>query len=1358
MIMSHSVFPSFILILARVLCTFVASPALSAFSVPSGSTVAPATITVDSPPQSPNSSQSADEAALRSLIERFYAACAKKDAPAALALWDDRSPAFIVQKSELETLVQSEQVDVSRVTIGEVRVNGDSASVRASANIFAFNSSTNTGQSTGGPTVFKCIRKDGQWRITDSVAAVADLIDRLEKATPEARRQVLSDEKPFIDKDVARGILGRATGAYFRADYDTAQREYAMAIELSEYIGLKESVANAYVGLGNVYKERSNYPLAIDYYRKALALFQELADQDSVASTLDNLGQTYYARRDYELALQAFQKALGQYSASNNQIGGESIIESIGGIYYDKGDYPSALEYFNRGLAISETLGDRTGSLRLLINIGNTQFAQKHYDLAVQSFERALPKVDPSSDNALAARAYSDAAQAYAAAHKLGPALQNYNRAIELLGGDQDKNALASALEGSGFVRRDLGDYAGALTDFNKCLTIYEAAGKRPLVAGLLNDIASVLYKKQDFDSAASYYQRALEVSEAIHDTGSTISEFQNLGNCAYEKPDFTSAEDYYRKSLIIAEDSGNKSAAGSAFAGIGLAESAMANYQGALESYFKALETEEALGDKSESARTLNNIGAAFALQADFGSALEYYSKALGIYDEIQDKAGCALTLDNIGLAQDSAGMFKEAIDALQKCLALENGLNDAEGKARALGNLGRVYYDQGNMAAALDFYQRSLQSWQATGKSDGIAGTLAALGNAYYGEKDYARALGSYQKSLTVRKSLGNKEAIAFLLSAIASVQYSSGDYAASSENAEKAASEAREIGNQEILWYALFKSGQGDYKSGRSDAAKQKLEEAISILRDINGLPSAPGRAPAFGEARKAPYAAMANLLAGNGQIDQGLAYCEREKQQILMNLLSKVRITRGMTPPEIESERAIINKVVSADAQYYTLRLKQGTNAAAQLQTESKAAHDRYRAFEDQLLTVHPDLKRDRGLADPANEISQTLRGLLPGSIVMEYVLTDDKVCLFTAFKQTETAKDPARTGGLDSGVGIKAYSLSIDPSILKDKIALFRQALVSADSQSEQQAKALYEDLIAPAAPDLVGKSSLIVIPDGELWSVPFQALQHSDGRYLIEDLSVVYVPSLAALRYSQQIQAGQEKSRRDSGPPSLLVISEPTISAKAPGQVRAAHPGAQAPAMETTTLISTYGPERTGSLTKNRARKDLLYKEAAKYDFLHLGAPGIIDDLNPPYSFVSLAPREESSDPGSLTARELINAELNSRIAIFSGTARRQELLKSGDGMIFLEWALLSAHCPAALIAQWQAPAETTGQLMADLHMQLAAAPSANESDFAGSLRQASLKMIGRKDHRSPYYWAGFSAMGAAVRRDAAVR
>ena len=65
------------------------------------------------------------------------------------------------------------------------------------------------------------------------------------------------------------------------------------------------------------------------------------------------------------------------------------------------------------------------------------------------------------------------------------------------------------------------------------------------------------------------------------------------------------------------------------------------------------------------------------------------------------------------------------------------------------------------------------------------------------------------------------------------------------------------------------------------------------------------------------------------------------------------------------------------------------------------------------------------------------------------------------------------------------------------------------------------------------AEDQIGlKTKLVVVPDGLLWHLPFEALQPSEDHYVVDHAQVSYAPSLSTLREmrKQRLPAGRLNS------------------------------------------------------------------------------------------------------------------------------------------------------------------------------------------------------------------------------------
>ena len=110
------------------------------------------------------------------------------------------------------------------------------------------------------------------------------------------------------------------------------------------------------------------------------------------------------------------------------------------------------------------------------------------------------------------------------------------------------------------------------------------------------------------------------------------------------------------------------------------------------------------------------------------------------------------------------------------------------------------------------------------------------------------------------------------------------------------------------------------------------------------------------------------------------------------------------------------------------------------------------------------------------------------------------------------------------GNKQGAVNLKAYTLPIKRKELADVAAAFRQQLAKRDLTFRQTSSKLYDLLLSPARAELKGKQTLVIVPDGALWELPFQALLNTQGRYLIEDHALSYAPSLTVLREMSKLR------------------------------------------------------------------------------------------------------------------------------------------------------------------------------------------------------------------------------------------
>ncbi|MEG5045474.1 CHAT domain-containing protein, partial [Microcoleus sp. B4-C1] len=79
----------------------------------------------------------------------------------------------------------------------------------------------------------------------------------------------------------------------------------------------------------------------------------------------------------------------------------------------------------------------------------------------------------------------------------------------------------------------------------------------------------------------------------------------------------------------------------------------------------------------------------------------------------------------------------------------------------------------------------------------------------------------------------------------------------------------------------------------------------------------------------------------------------------------------------------------------------------------------------------------------------------------------------------------------------------------------------------------------------------------------------------------------------------------------------------------------------------------------------------------------------------------------------------------------------------TGDGVIGLSRALISAGVPSVIVSLWAVPDAPTSELMQSFYQNLQ-----NNPDKAQALRQAMLATM--KTHQEPRNWAAFTLIGEA--------
>ena len=408
--------------------------------------------------------------------------------------------------------------------------------------------------------------------------------------------------------------------------------------------------------------------------------------------------------------------------------------------------------------------------------------------------------------------------------------------------------------------------------------------------------------------------------------------------------------------------------------------------------------------------------------------------------------------------------------------------------------------------------------------------------------------------------------------------------------------------------------------------------------------------------------------------------------------------------------------------------------------AKLSEQLRKARLDYEAFQTKLYAAHPVLKVHRGQTQPLT--LEEIGFLLPDrkSAALEYAVSNEKIYLFVL------SRDEANQNKLR----LQAQALNLQRKDLDQLSGLFRRQLAERNYDFGELAGKLYALLLKPAEAQIRGKDSLVIVPDGVLWDLPFQALQSRQGRFLLEDYAISYAPSLAVLR--EMIWLRRNRANPKSEAASLFAMGNPAIAKQTRSRITLTHRDEKLESLpeaerEVTTLGELYGAARSKIYTGAEARENRMKTDSSNFTILHLATHAILDDANPMYSQIVLSQYEEGAkEDGLLEAWEIMKLNLKADLVVLSACDTARGRIGAGEGVIGLTWALFVAGSPTTVVSQWKVESASTTRLMLEFHRNLR--EEKRTPATARALQQATMKLLGSGQYRHPFYWAGFVVIG----------
>jgi CHAT domain-containing protein len=741
-------------------------------------------------------------------------------------------------------------------------------------------------------------------------------------------------------------------------------------------------------------------------------------------------------------------------------------------------------------------------------------------------------------------------------------------------------------------------------------------------------------------------------------------------------------------------------------------------------------------------------------------------------------------------------------ARESWERILKLSAGLGDRVWQNRAKAELGQILYMDGDVGTATVMLREALVSqWVHLDLGDGIHYT-SMVGNGFvesgrpesglkYAEmalkaafllKDEGFPYLAYQGKARALDAMGRRVEAADVLDlairrarkeqnhyALAQLLIVKGIITAAHNPGEtpQALKEATEIsearGFHHLFAWGAFELAKSYRQAGNPEQARHHVSRAITVMREIEDRYHLPqhltllaGLEAARGDVKRAD-----ELYDEATDVIDGLLVNVNTKQLkgSLIATLSEayvghfgLMVTKfGDTPKAYEIIEEARGRSLADALRGDSESLSTDTRGAAakkaidQVQLALLRESDPGRrgvlldalfATEQLLVPVHKvglalNSRGNRFKPEPIEVVQGRLR---PDELLLEYVLDDSQTyCL-----QLTRA-------------GIQVTVLPAGRKRLDDLVEQYLDAVRSRKSE-RVAAQDLYALLLGPVLAEHKDKTRVVVVPDGKLHVLPFDALSDEEGNYVLESRTVTYAPSatvFALLRQARRIDRAEPHFLGvASSAYSGTTLAAAIRSADNPGGLFDTTPVTFSDLPGTKQEISSIaailpGPKKIliGASASESAFKALTLGD---YRIIHFALHGVGSPQFPDRAALVIGSSEGTGQDGLLQAREIRELPLRADLVILSACDTGSGKLLGEEGIASLERAFLLAGARSVVASLWTADDTYTIALMKRFYQHLV-----DGSDEGSALRQAKLDLLKDfGDQALPIYWAGFTLVG----------
>ena len=1236
--------------------------------------------------------------------------------------------------------------------------------------------------------------------------------------------------------DVASGLNALADLYVDSGEHETAAPLFKRAAFILEKAYGQDhlELANSLFGLAYIKRLSGDYAEAESLCRKVVEIREKALgpNHEALAESLNELAETYKSLEKYSQAELLYRRAIKIYDKAlgPDNLPTAIVLRNLSDLYHRQMNYSRAVVLAEQSVAIKEKA---LGPSNPILALGLKDLANIYKD------SNLWAKAEPLLIRALA--------------------IQEQALGSESFG-------LVTTLTDLGPLYQKLGNYRKAESIYMRALSIAEKTFglEDYMLCPQLNFLARLYFGLSDFPKAETFYKRSLEiqVNKFGPDHISLAPTLDGLGLLYRASGDYTKAETYYQRALGINQKSygpGHSRVANS-LSNLAHLYAQMGSYANAEHLFQKSLAImEHSFGQQNPKLTFLiSDLGNFYRALGEYSKADKAFSRALEVNEKAYGPDHPKLTpcLHNLAWLYGDLGYKIKAVQLCKRALDIDEkafGPGDFR-TVHSLQHMGLACYSLSDYSMAESCYKRAIEANEKAYGTDSpeVAQGFVSLANLYARQAANEKAQGLLQKALSIQEAAYGREHffVAMTLSQM-------GFFYSNSGQSEKAISVFQRvlIINEKIFGRehpevakTLMAIATITNYSGNTSDAEQMYSRALKILETSYGI-NHPYVATILGElavaaARRGDFKTSLDLFSKAQEIDNNIIYQvmgfsdEKDKlkfvfgkQQSLNTFLSLISLHFSKSHDAIENgfstwlRRKGLVLELQRDMQFAVLfsgdpetmnlfselcrTRTQVSRLTFSRPTEGaiKGQKDTIQKLENRVGELEAQLSRKiKSFAIHQSAAKVDCRKIA-ARLPADTTLVDfAKINLFSFGSKDEKpkwksthyfafilpARQPEKLNLVDLG----------DAEQIDSVISQFKREIKMMNDSAAITSAKIYDLIFRPLKESLGEARRIFIFPDGNLNLFPFEVLQGSHGKYLVEQYAFYYLSASRDLLSFGEVTANGKKAIL-IGDPDFDMSTEKNRSSSAPlptefdsiqqRNLRSSDQGSlqfkRLPHTreEVLAIQSVIGEKQAELYTGEEAVKEVLKKSSAPR-ILHLATHGfflkdqspvqmespahelskaLIHDTGTAYqgtllenpmlrSGIALAGANGSTsttevphDDGLMTAEEVRGLQLwDTDMVVLSACDTGLGDVKTGEGVFGLRRAFTLAGAKSLVMSLWSVPDEETKELMIQFYKNI----ETTSMDRCQALRQAVLKEMEVVEKRYgtayPLCWGGFVFVG----------